>query len=72
MLACGGVGVGGVTTLPAAVVWKVGWVSNEKVKAQWSQICRLKTISMPRRNDRGPENPLKRLWIFVQIQMYIV
>ena len=33
MLACGGVEVGEVTTLPAAVVWKVGWASNEKVKA---------------------------------------
>ena len=33
MLACGGVGVGGVATLPAAIVWKVGWASYEKVKA---------------------------------------
>ena len=33
VLACGGVGVGGVATLPAAVVWKIGWASNEKVKA---------------------------------------
>ena len=33
MLACGGVEVGWVATLPAAVVWKVGWASNEKVKA---------------------------------------
>ena len=32
MLACGGIRVGGVATLPAAVIWKVGWASNEKVK----------------------------------------
>ena len=33
MLACGGVEVGEVATLPAAVIRKVGWASNEKVKA---------------------------------------
>ena len=33
ILACGGVGVGGVATLPAPVVWRVGWALNEKVKA---------------------------------------
>ena len=33
MLACGGVEIGGVATLPTAVVWKVGWASNKRVKA---------------------------------------
>ena len=33
VLAYGGVEVGEVATLPAAIVWKVGWASNEKVKA---------------------------------------
>ena len=33
VLACGGVGVGGVATLPAAVARKIGRASSEKVKA---------------------------------------
>ena len=33
MLACGRVEVSEVATLPAAVIRKVGWASNEKVKA---------------------------------------
>jgi len=33
MLAYGGVEVGEVATLPTAIVRKVGWASNEKVKA---------------------------------------
>ena len=65
VLACGGVGVGGVATLPAAVARKIGRASNEKVRAPWSQMRGLKTISMPRRNGRGPDSYLKRLWIFV-------
>ena len=32
MVACGEVEVGGIATLPAPVVRKVGWALNEKVK----------------------------------------
>jgi len=31
--ACGRVEVGGVATLSAPAVWKVGWVSNETAEA---------------------------------------
>jgi len=60
----GGVEVGGVVVLPAPCSLE-GWLSFERNgRGAGFQMRGLETISTPRRNGRGPESSLKRLWIF--------
>ena len=61
-----------VTALPDPVIQRVGRVSSEMVLAPRFQMRGLETISMARRNGRGPGSCLKRVWVFVQTRVYTV
>ena len=50
---------------PEPATWRAGQFSNETAVALGSQMRGLETISMTRRNGRGPDSSLKRLSIFV-------
>ena len=56
---------GEVAALPDPVIQRVGRVLSEMVLAPLFQMRGLETISMARRNGRGPGSYLKRVWVFV-------
>jgi len=53
------------TVFPEPVTWRAGQFLSETAVALGLQMRGLETISMTRRNGRGPGSSLKRLWIFV-------
>ena len=48
----------------------LGSVSGADVALEGLQMKGLETIFASRRNGRGPDSSLKRLWIFVWIRVY--
>jgi len=70
--ACGGVEglVGGVAIFPTPAVWKVCRVPSETAEAPDSR-CAVWRLSTPQHNGRGPDSSLKRLCIFVKMQVYM-
>ena len=61
-----------IAVLPDPVTWRVGRFSSEIALAPRLQMRGLETISTTRRNGRGPDGSLKRLWVFVWIHAYTV
>ena len=72
MPACGTVEADEIAVLPDPVTWRVGRFLSEIALAPRLQMGGLKTISMTRRNGRGPDSSLKRLWVFIWIHVYTV
>ena len=62
--------VPGVEVVPALGGVEVGWFSRESTVVLPFQIRSLETIPTTRCNGWGPDSSLKRLWIFVEMQVY--
>jgi hypothetical protein len=63
--ACSEVQVDGVAVISSLISQRVGWVSSQTAEAPCFQRRGFEVISVLRRNGRGPDSSLKRVWVFV-------